>query len=38
MAGPYRAGQSWTAQLGSAEVLITGAIGDTLPERGMEFG
>jgi hypothetical protein len=38
MAGPDRAGQSWAAQLGSAEILIAGAIGDTLPERVMEFG
>jgi hypothetical protein len=38
MAGPHRAGQSWAAQPGSAEILITDAIGDTLPERVMELG
>jgi hypothetical protein len=38
MAGPHRAGQSWAAQPGSAEILIADAIGDTLPERVMEFG
>ena len=38
MAGPDRAGQSWAAQPGSAEILIADAIGDTLPERVMEFG
>jgi hypothetical protein len=37
MAGPHRAGQSLAAQPGSAEILTTGAIGDTLPERAMEF-
>jgi hypothetical protein len=38
MAGPDRAGQSRAAQPGSAETLIADAIGDTLPERVMEFG
>jgi len=38
MAGPHRAGQSLAAQPGSAEILIADAIGDTLPERVMEFG
>jgi len=37
MAGPHRAGQSVTGQPGSAEILIADAIGDTLPERAMEF-
>jgi len=37
MAGPHRAGQSWAAQPGSAEILIADAIGDTLPEAVTEF-
>jgi hypothetical protein len=37
MAGLIRAGRSLAAQPGSAENLIANAIGDTLPERVMEF-
>jgi hypothetical protein len=37
MAGPHRAGQSLAGQPGSAEILITDAIGDTLPEGASEF-
>jgi hypothetical protein len=37
MAGPHRAGQSLAAQPGSAGILITDAIGDTLPEAVGEF-
>jgi hypothetical protein len=37
MAGPRRVSQSLAAQPGSAEIMIADAIGDTLPERVMEF-
>jgi hypothetical protein len=37
MAGPHRAGPVLAAQPGSAEILITDAIGDTLPEHIMKF-
>jgi len=37
MAGPHRGGQSSAAQPGSAKILITDAIGDTLPEGATEF-